>query len=200
MIGYSPLVKQFSFAVNSVTWIFLVVLVLLIAITAVINFVNFMDGLDGLVAGCMAVTIAAISISLDAPWSLGPGWFSTWFSLLELEPCRCSWVMWAPSWVLYSLVWCSSPPIGLKLSATCWLPLFGDSCFCASSFHCWPARISSPSSASVSAFASGWVVSLTCFSHLPLCHNVVGCCHAHVKIDLVVGFSCCRAFDWILAG
>lgn len=43
---------------------------LLIAVTAVINFTNFMDGLDGLVAGCMAVALAAVGIHLGAPWPL----------------------------------------------------------------------------------------------------------------------------------
>ena len=33
-----------------------------IGVTAVINFVNFADGLDGLVAGCMAISLAAIAI------------------------------------------------------------------------------------------------------------------------------------------
>ena len=46
-------------------------LILMIVVTAVINFTNFMDGLDGLVAGCMAVGIAAIAIHLAAPW---PTW------------------------------------------------------------------------------------------------------------------------------
>ena len=45
-------------------------LLLVIAITAVINFTNFMDGLDGLVAGCMAVTISALAVVLEAPWPL----------------------------------------------------------------------------------------------------------------------------------
>ena len=43
---------------------------LVVAITAAINFTNFMDGLDGLVAGCMVVTLAAISVAIDAPWPL----------------------------------------------------------------------------------------------------------------------------------
>jgi len=42
----------------------------LIAATAVINFTNFMDGLDGLVAGCMAIALAASSLHLEAPWPL----------------------------------------------------------------------------------------------------------------------------------
>ena len=42
----------------------------MIAATAVINFTNFMDGLDGLVAGCMAVALAAVSLRLAAPWPI----------------------------------------------------------------------------------------------------------------------------------
>jgi Fuc2NAc and GlcNAc transferase len=48
----------------------LLLVVLLIAVTAVINFANFMDGLDGLVAGCMAVAMAAAAIQLSAPWPI----------------------------------------------------------------------------------------------------------------------------------
>ena len=48
----------------------LVLPLLLIAITAVINFTNFMDGLDGLVAGCMAVALAAVALRLAAPWPI----------------------------------------------------------------------------------------------------------------------------------
>ena len=50
--------------------LFLVFFVVIFGVPSVINFVNFMDGLDGLVAGCMSFSIAALSISLDAPWSL----------------------------------------------------------------------------------------------------------------------------------
>ena len=54
ILGISPLVLSFGFAVNSSIFVLLFCLVfLLIAVTAVINFTNFMDGLDGLVAGCM---------------------------------------------------------------------------------------------------------------------------------------------------
>ena len=37
--------------------------VVVIAVTAVINFVNFTDGLDGLVAGCMAISLAAVALN-----------------------------------------------------------------------------------------------------------------------------------------
>ena len=49
MVGLSPLVQRFGFAITSASLLFLLVLALLVlAVTAVINFVNFMDGLDGL--------------------------------------------------------------------------------------------------------------------------------------------------------
>ena len=71
MLGFSPLVHRFGLAVVFGNWLLLLVLALLvIAVTAVVNFTNFMDGLDGLVAGCMAVTIAALAIALAVSWSL----------------------------------------------------------------------------------------------------------------------------------
>jgi len=42
----------------------------IVTVTAVINFTNFMDGLDGLVAGCMAVALAAAALQLEAPWPI----------------------------------------------------------------------------------------------------------------------------------
>lgn len=41
-----------------------------VGVTAVINFTNFMDGLDGLVAGCIAVALAAAALRLAAPWPI----------------------------------------------------------------------------------------------------------------------------------
>ena len=71
ILGFSPLVQRFGLAVASASWLLVPAFALLvIAVTAVINFTNFMDGLDGLVAGCMAVTIAALAIALAAPWPL----------------------------------------------------------------------------------------------------------------------------------
>ena len=52
----------------SFPWQMLVLLI--VAITAVINFTNFMDGLDGLVAGCMAVAMAAVALRLASPWPI----------------------------------------------------------------------------------------------------------------------------------
>jgi UDP-N-acetylmuramyl pentapeptide phosphotransferase/UDP-N-acetylglucosamine-1-phosphate transferase len=107
---------------------------LLIAVTAVINFTNFMDGLDGLVAGCMAVAIAALVIALAAPWPL---WALVGallgFLLWNWSPAKvfmgdvgstflgavfAGLVLQAPSW---------SQALGMLLVAT---PLLGDACLC----------------------------------------------------------------------
>ena len=67
----SPLATESLPSVVVGNWLlFLVLFLLVVSFTAVINFINFMDGLDGLVAGCMAVSIAALAIALDASWSL----------------------------------------------------------------------------------------------------------------------------------
>ena len=71
ILGFSPLVQLLGLSVASGRLLHLFVLFFLaFAVTAVINFINFMDGLDGLVAGCMAVSISALAIALDAPWPL----------------------------------------------------------------------------------------------------------------------------------
>ena len=107
---------------------------LLIAITAVINFTNFMDGLDGLVAGCMAVALAAAALRLAAPWSL---WslvgallgFLVWnwspakifmgdVGSTFLGAVFAGVVLQAPSW---------PEALGLLLLAT---PLLADACVC----------------------------------------------------------------------
>jgi Fuc2NAc and GlcNAc transferase len=107
---------------------------LLIASTAVINFTNFMDGLDGLVAGCLAVAIAALAIALAAPWPL---WALVGallgFLLWNWSPAQvfmgdvgstflgavyAGLVLQAPSW---------PEALGLLLVAT---PLLGDACLC----------------------------------------------------------------------
>ena len=56
---------------------------LVIDVSAVITFTNLMYGLDGLLAGCMAVTIAALANALAA---LGPGGCPARLPALELEP------------------------------------------------------------------------------------------------------------------
>lgn len=109
-------------------------LLMVIAIAAVINFTNFMDGLDGLVAGCMAVTIAALTIALGAPsplWALVGSLLG--FLLWNWSPAKvfmgdagstflgavfAGLVLQASSW---------SEAFGCLLVAT---PLLGDACLC----------------------------------------------------------------------
>ena len=135
MLGFSPLVQRLGFAVASRSWLLLPVLALLaIAVTAVINFTNFMDGLDGLVAGCMAVTIAALAITLSAPWPL----WSLVGSLLGFLLCN-----WSPAKVFMGDVgstFLGAVFAGLVLQASSWpeafgyllvaTPLLGDACIC----------------------------------------------------------------------
>ncbi len=119
-------------------WLLLPLLV--IAVTAVINFTNFMDGLDGLVAGCMAVTLAAAALSL--PTSSLP---NTSLALTALVGALIGFLYW--NWspakvfmgdvgstflgavfagaVLQSPSWPEA--LGLLLVAT---PLLGDACLC----------------------------------------------------------------------
>jgi len=135
MLGFSPLVQRLGFAVTTGSLLLLPVLALLvIAVTAVINFTNFMDGLDGLVAGCMAVTIATLSIVLNAPWTLWALVGSLLgFLLWNWSPAKvfmgdvgstflgavfAGLVLQAPSW---------PQALGLLLVAT---PLLGDACLC----------------------------------------------------------------------
>ena len=71
ILGLSPLPQGLIASSVSGIWFLLPSLVfLVISVSAIINFTNFMDGLDGLVAGCMTVAIAALSFSINAPWSL----------------------------------------------------------------------------------------------------------------------------------
>ena len=109
-------------------------LILVIAVTAVINFTNFMDGLDGLVAGCMAIAIAAAGFQLAAPW---PIWTLVGsllgFLLWNWSPAKvfmgdvgstflgsvfAGLVLQAPTW---------PEALGLLLVAT---PLLADACIC----------------------------------------------------------------------
>jgi UDP-N-acetylmuramyl pentapeptide phosphotransferase/UDP-N-acetylglucosamine-1-phosphate transferase len=112
----------------------LAVPLLLIAVTAVINFTNFMDGLDGLVAGCMAVTIAALAIALAAPW---PIW-----ALVGSLVGFLLW-NWSPAKVFMGDVgstFLGAVFVGLVLQASSWpqafgcllvaTPLLGDACLC----------------------------------------------------------------------
>ena len=107
---------------------------LVIAVTAVINFTNFMDGLDGLLAGCMAVTIAALSLALTAPWPL----WALVGSLLGFLLWN-----WSPAKVFMGDVgstFLGAVFAGLVLQASSWpeafgcllvaTPLLGDACLC----------------------------------------------------------------------
>jgi Fuc2NAc and GlcNAc transferase len=135
VLGFSPLVQRFGLAVSSGSLLLLPVLALLvIAVTAVINFTNFMDGLDGLVAGCMAVTIAALAIALAAPWPL----WALVGSLLGFLLWN-----WSPAKVFMGDVgstFLGAVFAGLVLQASSWpealgcllvaTPLLGDACLC----------------------------------------------------------------------
>ena len=115
-------------------WPWLALPLLLITATAVINFTNFMDGLDGLVAGCMAVTIAALSLALTAPWPL----WALVGSLLGFLLWN-----WSPAKVFMGDVgstFLGAVFAGLVLQSSSWpeafgyllvaTPLLGDACLC----------------------------------------------------------------------
>ena len=135
ILGFSPLIKGFLLAVAGGNWHLLVVIAfLVIAFTAVINFINFMDGLDGLVGGCIAVAIAALSLSLNAPWSL----WTLVGSLLGFLFWN-----WSPAKVFMGDVgstFLGAVFAGLVLQASTWpeafgyllvsTPLLGDACLC----------------------------------------------------------------------
>jgi len=135
MISYSPLVKGFIPTAAAGDWLLLVALTLLvIALTAIINFTNFMDGLDGLVAGCMAVAIGALSVSLNSPWSL----WALVGSLLGFLIWN-----WSPAKVFMGDVgstFLGAVFAGLVLQASSWIeafgyllvatPLLADACLC----------------------------------------------------------------------
>jgi UDP-N-acetylmuramyl pentapeptide phosphotransferase/UDP-N-acetylglucosamine-1-phosphate transferase len=108
---------------------------LLIAVTAVINFTNFMDGLDGLVAGCLAIAIAAGSSQLPAPAT--PLW-----ALVGALLGFLAW-NWSPAKVFMGDVgstFLGAVFAGLVLQASSWpqalglllvaTPLLGDACLC----------------------------------------------------------------------
>ena len=135
LLGLSPLFQRLSLAVASTSWLLPPAIALLvIAVTAVINFTNFMDGLDGLVAGCMAVTIAALAIALAAPWPL-----------LALVGSLLGFLLWnwSPAQVFMGDVgstYLGAVFAGLVLQASSLLealgyllvatPLLGDACLC----------------------------------------------------------------------
>ncbi|MFM7240016.1 MAG: MraY family glycosyltransferase [Cyanobium sp.] len=108
---------------------------LLIAVTAVINFTNFMDGLDGLVAGCLAIAIAAGTSQLPAPatplWALvgallgflAWNWSSAKVFMGDVGSTFLGAVF--AGLVLQASSWPQA--LGLLLVAT---PLLGDACLC----------------------------------------------------------------------
>ncbi|MGC6482597.1 MAG: glycosyl transferase [Synechococcus sp.] len=106
----------------------------IVAVTAVINFTNFMDGLDGLVAGCMAVAIAALSLRLVTTW---PIW-----ALIGALLGFLIW-NWSPAKVFMGDVgstFLGAVFAGLVLQASSWSEVFGcllvatpllaDACIC----------------------------------------------------------------------
>lgn len=133
--GLSPLVQRLGLDVASGSWFLMpVVALVVIAVTAVINFTNFMDGLDGLLAGCMTVAIAALSLVLKAPWSL--------WALLGSLVGFLLW-NWNPAKVFMGDVgstFLGAVFAGLVLQASSWpealgllflaTPLLGDACLC----------------------------------------------------------------------
>ena len=70
VILISPLVKGCLYSLSGFIFSALFILFLIISVSAIINFTNFMDGLDGLVCGCMTLSIASLSLSLNASWSV----------------------------------------------------------------------------------------------------------------------------------
>jgi Fuc2NAc and GlcNAc transferase len=121
----------------SLPWLLLPLVI--VTVTAVINFTNFMDGLDGLVAGCMAVSFAAIALKLTAPWPL-------WSLVGSLLGFLC-W-NWSPAKVFMGDVgstFLGAVFAGLVLQAPSWFeacgfllvatPLLGDA------FVCVPRRL-----------------------------------------------------------
>ena len=136
LLVISPLVHVFISVVQAGNWFFLILLaVLVIAITAVINFINFMDGLDGLVAGCMAVTFAALALEISsAPLPL----WALVGSLLGFLIWN-----WSPAKVFMGDIgstFLGAVFAGLVLQASSWsqafsflliaTPLLGDACIC----------------------------------------------------------------------
>ena len=135
MLAFSPLVQQIGLPFAPGNWLVVPLITLLvIGVTAVINFTNFMDGLDGLVAGCMVVTIGALSFDLTASWPLWALSGSLFGFLL--------W-NWSPAKVFMGDVgstFLGAVFAGLVLQASTWAealgyllvatPLLGDACLC----------------------------------------------------------------------
>ena len=135
MLGLSPVVQSLGISIASGSFLLLPLLIFLVfAVTAVINFTNFMDGLDGLVAGCMAVSISALSLALAAPWP---------FLVLVASLLGFLVWNWSPAKVFMGDVgstFLGAVFAGLVLQASSWsdmfcfllvaTPLLADACFC----------------------------------------------------------------------
>ena len=135
VFGLSPLGQRVCLNLVSGSFLFLPLLGLIVtAFIAVINFTNFMDGLDGLVGGCMAVAIGALSLSLNAPWTL--------WTLVGALLGFLFW-NWSPAKVFMGDVgstFLGAVFAGLVLQASSWTeafgyflvvsPLLGDAFFC----------------------------------------------------------------------
>ena len=135
ILGLCPFVQEYFLSTFPSSRLYLPALALLvIAITAIINFTNFMDGLDGLVAGCMSVAIAALSLTLSGSrplWALVG-------ALFGFLVCN-----WSPAKVFMGDVgstFLGAVFAGLVLQASSWpeafasllvaTPLLGDACIC----------------------------------------------------------------------
>ena len=126
LLGISPLLHPLLISGSAGFFLLTPFFILLVlAVTAVINFSNFMDGLDGLVAGCMTVSIGALTIILDSPGTL--------FVLVGSLFGFLVW-NWSPAKVFMGDVGSTflgavfsglvlQAAVGLRLSLTFWLPL-----------------------------------------------------------------------------
>ena len=205
MVSISSLVQRFDFAVAGFSGLLLLALALLvIAVTAVINFTNFMDGLDGLVAGCMAVTIASLTIALDAPWPL--------WALVGSLVGFLFW-NWSPAKVFMGDVgstFLGAVFAGLVLQASGWLEAFG---YLLVATPCWqmlayvyPAdcllanAFFNPTVFTFFALAPGWLASRPCFTYLHVGNSSPRSGHARRRLVLGIRPRCCGALCWGLAG
>ena len=64
LINFSPL-NLFLFSSDNIFFFLTTILAIVFVSTACINFINFADGLDGLLAGCMIIIFASVSIYFD---------------------------------------------------------------------------------------------------------------------------------------
>ena len=134
ILAFSPLVHRLCHSNVSFGLLLLILLILVVVFTAVINFSNFMDGIDGLVAGCMAVSFAAMVLILDNSWPL-----------CALVGSLLSFLIWnwSPAKVFMGDVgstFLGAVFAGLVLQASTWsvafgclllaTPLLGDACLC----------------------------------------------------------------------